>query len=140
MGVTPISPGTNSKGKGRKVSLQSSEEVKFLDLILQALANNGGILSAILANAGGGGATTNINHFDLSTNNDTETFAAADKYKSISFQVLAGEVDVTVGSDTVTYPVGANVNFGQGNADILEDVTVTLPSSGTNQTLIQTAQ
>jgi hypothetical protein len=132
----------NVSQKGRRLTNNSSEESKWLYNILQAIYNNGGIQTAIVAALGGGVTPPVITHYDL-LSADTHTFNNTDEYKSISFQVITGGCSLQIdGGTTVDYPAGSNINLNGVpylNSTFVFTVDGTA-SDGLNRTLIQVSQ
>jgi len=98
------------------------------------------LINAVDTNSGGGGTVANTpEQHDLVS---TETLTLnANTYKSISFSVIKGSVDVSMdGGDTsINYPLGSNINMNA--SDTLDmDFVFTVPgtiSDGLNRVIIQ---
>lgn len=134
-----IAPGTNFGKRGKKTSVSSSEESKWLELIVMYLKNEGGTLSEILLALGGAPSPYNTAAQVQMTTSDTPVTYSADSIHSISIQVISGTIDLSLdgGGSTVTYTAGSNLNF-QATTYFDDDIVLTIPGSSTNVTNIQT--
>ena len=134
-----IQPGTQFGKRGRVTTRNSSEESKWLELIVMAMNNEGGQLSAILAALGGSPTPYNTVGQAIMATTDSPITYPAGSIHSLSFQVISGTMDVSMdgGSTSITYPAGSNVNL-QADTLFNTDIIFTIPGSGTNSTLIQT--
>jgi len=102
-----IKPGTNSTLGGMRPTLKSSEESRWLSLILAALDNSSGIESAILEALGGSPSVAKTpTHYDI--DNDTTETIDGTTVSAISFSVIEGEASITISGDTIVYPAGTN--------------------------------
>lgn len=102
-----INNGYTPSYNGRKITSNSSEESKWLSLILNSLK--------------GGCCFNTIQQYNIV--GGTQTFLA-DTIHSISFSVITGSVTVSMdgGNSSITYPSGSNVNLeasGKFNSDII---------------------
>lgn len=114
-----IENGFIASQKGRHLSNNSSEESKWLSLILGALAK--------------GCCYNLVQQYNFIA--DSQTFLA-NTIHGISFSVISGNVDVSLdgGNTTVTYPSGSNIEL-QASTTFNQDIIFTFVSG---QTLIQT--
>lgn len=93
-----IAPGTKTSLKGSRPTLKSSEETKFLYLLVNAVYNNGSILSDIVTALGGSSSSTTITP-GISKLTGSASFATTGSdYRSISMSVIS----LTTGTVTVT--------------------------------------
>ena len=124
--------------KGRHLTNNSSEESKWLSLVLNSNYNNGGLLASILTALGGSPTPQYQSQYDL-LSADTLSLDVTDKYKAISFQVISGTVDVTINSTTVTYPAGSNINFTSVSylGYTVDFLVGGIASDGLNEVLVQ---
>jgi len=134
-----IQPGTQFGKRGRVTTRNSSEESKWLELIVMAMNNEGGQLSAILAALGGSPTPYNTAAQTIMVTTDSPITYTAGSIHSISFQVISGNMDVSMdgGFTTITYPAGSNINL-QADSLFNTDISFTIPGTRTNTTLIQT--
>jgi hypothetical protein len=134
-----IQPGTQFGKRGRVTTRNSSEESKWLELIVMAMNNEGGQLSAILAALGGSPTPYNTVGQAIMATGDSPVTYTGGSIHSISFQVINGTMDVSMdgGGTSVTYPAGSNVNL-QADTLFNTDIIFTIPGTSTNRTLIQT--
>lgn len=139
-----IQPGTRVSQNGKKLTANSSEESKWLSLILNAIKNDAAITSGVLNALGGENATSynTMEHYLLESE-DTLTIDA-NTIHSLSFSVTLGSVSVSLdgGSTSVLYPVGSNINL---QATTLINTEIQFEVSGTtgdnlNTVLIQTSK
>ena len=136
-----IQPGTQFGKRGRVTTRNSSEESKWLELIVMAMNNEGGQLSAILAALGGSPTPYNTVQGYSLLSADTMTIPAGSVH-SFSFSVIKGGAHISLdgGSTTVDYPAGTNMSFEAStliNANI--DITVDgVASDGNNQLIVST--
>ena len=136
-----IQPGTQFGKRGRKTTTNSSEESKWLELVIMALTNQGGQLSAILAALGGSPTPYNTVQGYSLLSADTMTIPAGSVH-SFSFTVVKGRTQISLdgGGTTVDYPAGTNMSL---NATTLinRDINILVngvASDGNNILIIST--
>ncbi len=131
-----LQPGIQVSTKNRALKSTDSKEIQYLFAILQAMQNEGGILSEILTALGGGVPRYNaVTQYDVT--NDTETITA-NTVHSVSFSVISGTVTVSFdgGSTSITYPVGYSGNI---QADTTFDAAIVFTAStGSDRVIVQT--
>jgi len=134
-----IQPGTQFGKRGRVTTRSSSEESKWLELIVMAMNNEGGQLSAILAALVSSPTPYNTAAQAIMVTTDSPITYTAGSIHSISFQVISGNMYVSMdgGFTTIKYPAGSNINL-QADSLFNTDISFTIPGTRTNTTLIQT--
>ena len=121
--------------RSRPISVGSSEESKFLSLILRAVNNQ----SSILAKTLGTGAYDTSVLTDIGPSGSI-TFAA-NTIHTISIQVITGTADVSTdnGATTVTYPSGSNINMS-ASSTFDDAIIITASAGGSDRTLVNTIE
>lgn len=130
-----LTAGTSVSTKGRALKTTDSREIQYLFDILQALRNEGGILTEIL-NASGGASTYNtLTPYDVTGGNQTITAGTA---HSVSFSIISGTVTVSFngGSTSITYPVGYNGNIVASTT--FSNTIIFTASAGGDRVIVQT--
>lgn len=131
-----LTAGTSVSTKSRALKTTDSREIQYLFDILQALKNEGGLLSSILVAVGGSPFGYNtLTSYNVTGGTQTLT---ANSVHSVSFSVISGTVTVSVdgGSTTITYPVGYNGNI---SASTLFDADIIFTAStGSDRVIVQT--
>lgn len=131
--------------QGRYLTQKSTEESKWLSLILGALNNYSGGSQTLLAEilAASGGSPTLYNTLSQSSLISTSTASyPGGEVHSISFSVILGTANVSFdgGSNFISYPAGSNVRI-EATTTINQEIDIVIPGSaldGNNITLVQT--